>query len=117
MDAGFQSSKGWSSGRTGTATPRPVESPDMKCLVLAVHGLRLDCLGCYGNDWIETPNLDRFAAESVVFDQHLADRPDQDGSWRTWCAGRTDLFQPLSAAGVDTRLVGDGGGRPPGDFI
>ncbi len=31
--------------------------------------LRRDHLGCYGNDWIHTPNLDKLAQESVVFDQ------------------------------------------------
>jgi len=30
--------------------------------------LRYDHLGCNGNDWIRTPNLDRFAAEATVFD-------------------------------------------------
>jgi len=33
---------------------------------------RRDHLGSYGNDWISTPNLDRFAAESVVFDRAYA---------------------------------------------
>ena len=32
---------------------------------------RRDHLGAYGNARIRTPNLDRFAAESVVFDHHL----------------------------------------------
>jgi arylsulfatase A-like enzyme len=31
---------------------------------------RRDHVGTYGNSWIRTPNLDRFAARSVVFDQH-----------------------------------------------
>ena len=32
---------------------------------------RRDHLGAYGNTWIHTPNLDRLAAESVVFDEHM----------------------------------------------
>jgi arylsulfatase A-like enzyme len=32
---------------------------------------RRDHLGAYGNRWIRTPALDRFAAESVVFDHHV----------------------------------------------
>jgi arylsulfatase A-like enzyme len=31
--------------------------------------LRRDHVGCYGNGWIRTPNLDRFAGQAVVFDQ------------------------------------------------
>ncbi|MFB3890794.1 MAG: sulfatase [Phycisphaerae bacterium] len=33
---------------------------------------RRDHLGLYGNRWISTPNLDRFAAESAVFDRAYA---------------------------------------------
>jgi len=33
---------------------------------------RRDHVGAYGNKWISTPNLDRFAAESVVFDRAYA---------------------------------------------
>jgi arylsulfatase A-like enzyme len=32
---------------------------------------RRDHVGAYGNPWIRTPALDRFAAESVVFDHHV----------------------------------------------
>jgi len=45
----------------------------MKVLVLHASALHLGFLGCYGNTWITTPNLDRLAAEGVVFDQHHAD--------------------------------------------
>lgn len=44
----------------------------MKCLIVMLNRCRLDYLGCYGNDWIATPTLDRLASESVVFDQHYA---------------------------------------------
>ena len=39
----------------------------MNLLVIVSDTLRWDYLGCYGNDWIETPALDRLAAESALF--------------------------------------------------
>lgn len=48
-------------------------------MVLNVCGLHLGFLGCYGNDWVATPNLDRLAAEGVVFDQHFADTFSRTG--------------------------------------
>lgn len=36
-------------------------------VVIVADTLRSAYLGCYGNDWIQTPNLDRFAAQSVRF--------------------------------------------------
>src|SRR5436190_23274339 len=45
----------------------------MNILVLNVDALHLGFLGCYGSEWVPTPNLDRLAAEGVVFDRHFAD--------------------------------------------
>jgi arylsulfatase A-like enzyme len=47
----------------------------MKAIVVEVPHLHLGYLGCYGNDWIDTPNIDALAATGVVFDQHHADCP------------------------------------------
>ncbi len=44
----------------------------MNFVVIISDTLRRDHLGCYGNEWIHTPNLDRFAAESVLFDRAYA---------------------------------------------
>ena len=44
----------------------------MKILVVELVGCNLAYLGCYGNEWVATPNLDRLAAEAIVFDQHFA---------------------------------------------
>lgn len=78
----------------------------MKILVVVVPNLRLDFLGCYGNDWIETPAIDRFAAEGIVFDQHIADQPDRAGADRAWRTGRYSLPAPSeSAATTDQRLL------------
>jgi hypothetical protein len=91
----------------------------MKALVLVVSGLHLGHIGCYGNDWVGTPTLDRLAAEGVVFDQHFADQPDAAGAhraWQTGCYGfprtvieeelaneeQSSSFPLLAAEGVET---------------
>lgn len=45
----------------------------MRALVVEVPALACSYLGCYGNEWVATPSLDRLAAEGLVFDQHIAD--------------------------------------------
>jgi arylsulfatase A-like enzyme len=36
---------------------------------------RADCLGCYGNSVIRTPNLDRLAREGILFENHFVQTP------------------------------------------
>jgi arylsulfatase A-like enzyme len=36
-------------------------------IVVVLDSLRADHLGCYGNDWIKTPNIDALAKESAIF--------------------------------------------------
>lgn len=48
---------------------------ESKLLVLHASALHLGYLGCYGNDNVVTPSIDRLADEGVVFDQHIADQP------------------------------------------
>lgn len=105
----------------------------MKALVLIVRGLHAGYVGCYGNEWLATPGLDRLAVEGVVFDQHLADQPDAAGArraWRTGCHafplpegtdGRPpgsahDLVQLLRQHGVSTALVLDSSRPTPDGF-
>jgi len=38
-------------------------------IVIVSDTLRRDFLGCYGNEWISTPHIDRFAAKAQVFDR------------------------------------------------
>jgi arylsulfatase A-like enzyme len=40
----------------------------MNVIVIVNDTLRWDYMGCYGNDWIQTPNLDKLASESAIFD-------------------------------------------------
>src|SRR5947209_3244073 len=78
----------------------------MKILCLSASGLHLGYVGCYGNEWIDTPTLDRLAAEGVVFDQHYA---DSVGSSRSCWTGRYDL--PPTAVGPASR-AGPAGAAP-----
>lgn len=39
----------------------------MNVVMIVVDTLRQDHIGAYGNKWIKTPHLDRFAADSAVF--------------------------------------------------
>ena len=41
----------------------------MNTVIIISDSFRRDHLGCYGNSWIRTPNLDKFGAEGVTFDQ------------------------------------------------
>jgi arylsulfatase A-like enzyme len=40
----------------------------MNLVIIISDTFRRDHLGCYGNDWIYTPHLDKFAEMCAVFD-------------------------------------------------
>jgi len=44
----------------------------MNFVLVVSDTLRRDHLTCYGNSWIHTPNLERLASESIVFDRAYA---------------------------------------------
>ena len=45
----------------------------MQAVIVSFDSLAANSLGCYGNQWIETPNWDRLAATGAVFDRHFID--------------------------------------------
>jgi len=45
----------------------------MNIIVIVADSLRRDHLGCYGNEWISTPNLDAFSREACLFEGAYAD--------------------------------------------
>ncbi len=86
----------------------------MKAIVFSLRGCSAGWLGAYGNEWIATPNLDRLAAEGVVFDRHISDCPDHAAACRAWLQGQANpgpisgevgLLATLRAARVLTVLV------------
>ncbi len=46
-----------------------------RALVLVVDGWGAGFLGCYGNSWLDTPALDQWACQSVLFEQCLSECP------------------------------------------
>lgn len=51
-------------------------------IVLTVAGLGARWLGCYGNEWVATPHIDRFASRGTVYDHHYADHlPPKSLAW------------------------------------
>ena len=40
----------------------------MNLVYIVIDTLRYDYIGANGNDWIETPNIDRFASKALAFD-------------------------------------------------
>ena len=70
----------------------------MTILLLDIPGLNLAYLGCYGNDWVATPNLDRLAGECVLFDRHHAGCPGDLTSGR-YCFPRLTPSMPPPVPG------------------
>jgi arylsulfatase A-like enzyme len=95
-----------------------------RAVVLSFDQLHLGFLGCYGNDWMETPNLDRLATQGVVFDRHFAENVDPAAVNHAWWTGRYQSLVPpdaqqdqetflpaLESAGVRTALIVEADGR------
>jgi len=55
------------SGKSSIQTRKDQSNEIRNILVLFVDQQRFDCLGCYGNDTVKTPNLDRLAQNGVRF--------------------------------------------------
>ena len=66
----------------------------MNVIVVVCNGLHLGFLGAYGNSWIETPHLDRLAAEGVVFDHHYPENVTTIPTRRSWWTGRYGFPSP-----------------------
>jgi len=71
---------------TPTCTPsRDLESPNI--VLVVIDALRPDHLGCYGYDRPTSPNLDRLADESIVFDNAIAAAPWTKTSFSSFLTG------------------------------
>jgi len=60
----------------------------MNLIVLSTDTLRADYLGCYGNAEVRTPNIDRLAAEGVLFENAFAEGLPTLEARRVYFTGR-----------------------------
>jgi arylsulfatase A-like enzyme len=65
----------------------------MNVIVVVCNSVHLGFLGTYGNAWIETPNLDRLAAEGTVFEHHFPENLTTLPTRRSWWTGRYGFAQ------------------------
>jgi len=64
-------------------------------IVIVADSFRKDHLGCYGNSWISTPNLDAFAAKSCLIDGAYADSLNTGPCRTSMMQGRVNFpFRP-----------------------
>jgi arylsulfatase A-like enzyme len=102
----------------------------MKTVVLTFDRLPANLLGCYGNEWVETPHFDRLAAKSTVFAFAFAEIPGPASAEHPWWTGQFEffgraesqvasdgsptLFEILTASGVSFRFLSErADGLPP----
>jgi arylsulfatase A-like enzyme len=92
----------------------------MNSIILVVDRLHAGYLGCYGNTWVVTPEFNRLASESFVFDQAIVDATSLGSIYRAYWTGRHALEelpadpldrwtlpQLLSKSGVGATLLTD----------
>lgn len=63
----------------------------MNVVVLMADTWQFNYMGCYGNSWIQTPNIDRLAAESAVFENAYAEGCPTVPTRRALMTGRYTL--------------------------
>ncbi len=90
--------------------PESAEADPVRVVLIGIDTLRVDRLGVNGYARSTSPNLDRLARESVVFQRTWAPAPRTRPSFRTSLTGRwplraleaTNIGEVLSRAGMQT---------------
>ncbi|XP_030057972.1 arylsulfatase D isoform X1 [Microcaecilia unicolor] len=86
-------------------------------LILMADDLGIGDVGCYGNDTIRTPNIDRLAKEGVKLTQHISAAPLCTPSRAAFMTGRYALRSGMDAIKSIRVLywLGGPGGLPPNE--
>ncbi|MCL2664114.1 MAG: sulfatase-like hydrolase/transferase [Defluviitaleaceae bacterium] len=86
-------------------------------LWICTDSQRWDTLGCYGNKWVKTPNIDRLASEGMLFERAYCQNPLCTPSRGSFLTGRYPTTTKLRQNGQDipesevlvTRVLNDNG--------
>lgn len=86
-----------------------------RALVLVIDGWGAGFLGCYGNSWLDTPALDQWACQSVLFEQCLTECPAPldlypqlfEGTHPLGPASPNGLMGALADADIPVHLLSD----------
>lgn len=65
----------------------------MKTIVILMDSLNRRFLPAYGNTWVRTPNIDRLAARSCVFDNHFVGSAPCMPARHDLLTGRIDFLE------------------------
>jgi arylsulfatase A-like enzyme/Flp pilus assembly protein TadD len=68
------------------------KKPDLNFLLITIDTLRPDRLSCYSQDFTQTPNIDKLAAEGVLFTKAFAHTPTTLPSHVNILLGTTPLY-------------------------
>jgi arylsulfatase A-like enzyme len=85
------------------AAPRPDtgSAGRTNVLLISIDTLRSDHLGCYGNDRVATPHIDRLAAEGVLFENAVSPMPQTNPTHTTMLTG----LNPVSHGVLFNRYI------------
>ncbi len=86
----------------GRATSSGSEIHAENVILIISDTLRRDAFSCYGGNWIQTPNFDRFAAQAVVFDNsYIASFPTVNNRNDVLTGRHTFTYKPWSPIDAD----------------
>uniref|UniRef100_A0A8C3S462 Sulfatase N-terminal domain-containing protein n=1 Tax=Chelydra serpentina TaxID=8475 RepID=A0A8C3S462_CHESE len=86
-------------------------------LLMMADDLGLGDVGCYGNDTLRTPNIDRLAKEGLKLTQHIAAAPLCTPSRAAFLTGRYPIRSGMGSSTTQRVLfwTGGSGGLPPNE--
>ena len=89
--------------RNKAAVARSVEKPNF--VVLLVDDLGIGDIGCFGNDTIKTPNVDRLAARGARLNHNLAPESICTPSRAAMLTGRYAIRSGLASGPGELRVI------------
>src|SRR5258708_2146041 len=82
----------------------------MNAIVVVIDRLHVGYLGCYGNTWVATPELNRLAVESFTMDHAIIDSPSLEELYSSFWTG-SHAFQRRHARPTGTSALADALGK------